>query len=104
MKTRLFLKVTTACATVILARYVFACTVCIGNPDSDHTKGMNLAILGLLACTAFMLGSFAIFFVVMIRRSRLHAVEEAEHDNSFDIKQPRSADRPLSDKKEDAHA
>ena len=50
-----------------------ACAVCMGSPDSPHTKGMSYAILFLLIVTLGVLASFAGFFVYLWRRSKLAA-------------------------------
>jgi hypothetical protein len=52
---------------------VNACSVCLGNPDSPHTQGMNNAILFLLAVTLGVLAAFASFFIYLWRRCSLAA-------------------------------
>lgn len=56
----------------MLARpqWVLACAVCYGDPASPQTKGMNMAILFLLAVVGLMLASFAAMFSYWMMRSR----------------------------------
>jgi len=61
------------CVVAGSVRAAEACSVCFGNSDSPHVQGMNNAILFLLTVTLGVLAAFAVFFVVLWRRSRLHA-------------------------------
>jgi hypothetical protein len=67
----------TLSAWLVIPRLAEACSVCFGNPDSEHTQGMKFAILSLLAVTGGVLGSLATFFVVLARRSKLLAGEDS---------------------------
>ena len=65
--------------TVILlaaASPALACPVCFGNPNSAQTKGAQAGILTLLLVTVSMLGAFAAFFFVYLRR-RIRMFEES---------------------------
>lgn len=61
---------------LVLSQQALACPVCFGASDSPMAGGVNLAILALLGVTATVLGSFAAFFIYLVRRSRM-AVKEA---------------------------
>ena len=64
-----------------LPKFVNACSVCFGDPDSLHTKGMSMAILFLLVITTGVLGSFATFFIYLMRRAkRMNAELEMTDD------------------------
>jgi hypothetical protein len=47
-----------------------ACPLCYGDPDSQETQGMNMAIISLLGITGAVLSGFAAFFVFLRRRAR----------------------------------
>jgi hypothetical protein len=47
-----------------------ACAVCIGNTQSSLVDGMNAGILALLGFAAFMIVSFAAFFIYLWRRAK----------------------------------
>ncbi len=55
---------------VIVAQPASACATCFGADDSALTKGMNSAILTLLAIVAVVQVGFAAAFIVFILRSR----------------------------------
>jgi hypothetical protein len=57
---------------VLLAapRAALACPVCFGQNDSPLAVAMNQGILLMLGVVALVLGAFASFFVVLIRRAR----------------------------------
>jgi hypothetical protein len=47
-----------------------ACAVCIGNTQSSLVDGMNAGILALLSFAAFIIVSFAVFFVYLWRKAK----------------------------------
>jgi hypothetical protein len=47
-----------------------ACAVCIGNTQSSLVDGMNAGILALLGFAAFMIVSFAAFFIYLWRKAK----------------------------------
>jgi hypothetical protein len=47
-----------------------ACAVCLGNTQSSLRDGMNAGILALLGFAAFIIVSFAIFFIYLWRKAR----------------------------------
>ena len=49
---------------------VYACTVCVGDPNDPQTKGASSAILLLMGVTTGVLGCFVTFFVYLWRRAR----------------------------------
>jgi len=58
-------------ALVALANRASACSTCFGAQDSAQTKGMNMAILGLLVIIGGVLAAFATFFLHLARRSHI---------------------------------
>lgn len=54
-------------------RSALACPVCFGAADSPMVDGIKLGIFVLLAVTGVMLGSFAAFFVHLMRRAKITA-------------------------------
>ncbi len=54
-----------------LAEEARACSVCYGAAESPMLDGLNVSILVLLGITYFVVGSFAVFFVHVVRRERL---------------------------------
>jgi len=52
-------------------RAAFACSVCFGQSDSPMAKATNMGIFLMLGVVALVLGSFASFFIYLIRRARL---------------------------------
>jgi hypothetical protein len=56
---------------VLLAapRAALACPVCFGQNDSPLAVAMNQGILLMLGVVALVLGAFASFFIVLIRRA-----------------------------------
>jgi hypothetical protein len=48
-----------------------ACSTCFGAQDSAQTKGMNMAILGLLVIIGGVLAAFVTFFLHLARRSHI---------------------------------
>jgi hypothetical protein len=57
---------------VLLAapRAALACPVCFGQNDSPLAVAMNQGILLMLGVVALVLGAFASFFIVLIRRAK----------------------------------
>ncbi len=54
-----------------------ACSVCLGDPDSPMTVGVNNGILVLLGCVAFVqVGFFALFWSFRNRAKRLERQRE----------------------------
>ncbi len=47
-----------------------ACPVCYGDPQSNMTAGLNMAVLSLLGITGSVLAAVAAFFVFLRRRMR----------------------------------
>ena len=48
---------------------LYACSVCYGNPDSPLTRGLNLAMMFLMAVIGSLLSLFAVYFIFVARRS-----------------------------------
>jgi hypothetical protein len=65
------LAITASLGVILLPAPLLACPVCFGQTDSPLARGMSLGILFLLGVTGVVLGSFAAFFVYLIRRARL---------------------------------
>jgi hypothetical protein len=70
------------------ANPAFACPVCFGAADSPAVDGMRMAIIALLAITVTVLGSFAAFFVYLMRRARTLEAESptlgaGAHEGSY---------------------
>ena len=57
-------------AITLLPRLAQACSVCLGNPQSEQVQGMKYAMLLLLVVTAGTLASLAAFFICLIGRAR----------------------------------
>jgi Na+-transporting NADH:ubiquinone oxidoreductase subunit NqrD len=70
-------------------RAALACPVCFGQNDSPLAVAMNQGILMMLGVVVLMLGAFASFFVVLIRRAN----RAAEQMNQADAAQPADASR-----------
>ncbi|MBI3492001.1 MAG: hypothetical protein HY047_09505 [Acidobacteria bacterium] len=51
-------------------RAALACPVCFGQNDSPLAVAMNQGILLMLGVVALVLGAFASFFIVLIRRAK----------------------------------
>ena len=68
--------VLTSLALVGLPSIVLACPVCFGAADSAQTRGAQAGILALLMVTLSVLGAFAGFFFIYLRR-RIRMFEEA---------------------------
>ena len=66
----------TTMALLALANPALACPVCFGNPNSAQTRGAQAGILMLLSVTVTMLGAFAGFFFVYLRR-RIRMFEDS---------------------------
>ena len=66
----------TSVVLVAIAHPALACPVCFGNPQSAQTKGAQAGILALLIVTLSVLGAFAGFFFVYLRR-RIRMFEES---------------------------
>jgi hypothetical protein len=58
-------------ALLVTPRAVLACPVCFGQSDSPLAKAINLGVLAMLVVVAGVLGSFASFFIYLIRRARM---------------------------------
>ena len=56
-------------ALLAAPRVALACPVCFGQNDSPLAVAMNQGILLMLGVVAVVLGAFASFFVVLIRRA-----------------------------------
>jgi hypothetical protein len=66
-------------ALVAAPRVALACPVCFGQNDSPLAVAMNQGILMMLGVVAVVLGAFASFFIVLIRRaSRAEQVNPVE--------------------------
>jgi hypothetical protein len=63
-------------AILAVATPALACPVCFGASDSPLTRGMQAGILALLGVTVAILGAFAAFFFIYLRR-RLRLFEES---------------------------
>jgi hypothetical protein len=62
-----------------LAEEARACSVCYGAAESPMLDGLNVSILVLLGITYFVVGSFAVFFVHVLRREQLFTGDERLH-------------------------
>ncbi len=62
-------------------RYMaLACPICFGASDAPMALGMNWGVLTLLGVTIVVLGSFATFFVRLVRREgRVGPAEAGPH-------------------------
>lgn len=58
-------------------RAALACPVCFGQNDSPLAVAMNQGILLMLGVVALVLGAFASFFIVLIRRAKFAAEQAA---------------------------
>jgi hypothetical protein len=76
-------------ALLAAPRAALACPVCFGQNDSPLAVAMNQGILLMLGVVALVLGAFASFFVVLIRRAN----RAAEQMNEADAAQPADASR-----------
>ena len=56
-------------------RAALACPVCFGQNDSPMARAANISILAMLVVVAGVLVGFATFFIHLVRRARLVAVE-----------------------------
>lgn len=65
------------------SQVVLGCAVCVGDPNSPVTVGMNMAILFLLAVVAVMLGSVFTFILYLARKQR-EAMAEVKVDDRQD--------------------
>jgi len=72
-----------------------ACATCFGAKDAPQTKGMNMAILGMLVVTVGIMGAMGAFFLYLKKRSGL----PLNPPDSRGAAQP-----PWPVKKEEAHA
>jgi hypothetical protein len=57
-------------ALLAAPRAALACPVCFGQNDSPLAVAMNQGILMMLGVVALVLGAFASFFIVLIRRAK----------------------------------
>ncbi|MBZ5556605.1 MAG: hypothetical protein LAO77_04950 [Acidobacteriia bacterium] len=76
-------------ALLAAPRVALACPVCFGQNDSPLAVAMNQGILMMLGVVALVLGAFASFFIVLIRRAN----RAAEQMNQADAAQPADASR-----------
>lgn len=53
---------------MLIARDMWACAVCFGDPNANMTKGVLGAVLFLILVITFVLGGFACFFVNLSKR------------------------------------
>jgi len=60
-----------AVALMIATQAAPACPSCYGEPDSQVTHGMNMAIVSLLGITGGVLAGFIAFFVHLRKRARM---------------------------------
>jgi hypothetical protein len=74
-------------ALVAAPRVALACPVCFGQNDSPLAVAMNQGIFLMLGVVALVLGAFASFFVVLIRRAN----RAADQMNQADAAQPADA-------------
>lgn len=51
-------------------RLALACPVCFGESDAPLAQAINQGILAMLVVVAGVLGSFAAFFIYLVRRAR----------------------------------
>ncbi len=64
-------------ALALLPRAAAACSVCLGDPDSQMAVGVNNGILVLLGCVAFVqVGFFALFWSFRNRAKRIQQRRE----------------------------
>ena len=75
----------TSVVLVAIANPALACPVCFGNPQSAQTKGAQAGILALLIVTLSVLGAFAGFFFVYLRR-RIRMFEESNEREMLDAR------------------
>jgi hypothetical protein len=75
----------TSVVLVASAHPVLACPVCFGNPQSAQTRGAQAGILALLLVTLSVLGAFAGFFFVYLRR-RIRMFEESNERELVDAR------------------
>jgi hypothetical protein len=69
---RIFFVVSAVPVILLLAAAdTHACSVCLGDPSSPMTQGMNSAIWALLAVTGTVLSTFVAFFLYLWRRARV---------------------------------
>lgn len=47
------------------------CSVCFGDPSSPLTQGYNYAVFALLGVTVIVLGSFAMLFLNVRKRTKV---------------------------------
>lgn len=59
-----------ALMVVAVAEPALACPICFGASDAPAVQGMRMAIIALLMVTVTILGSFAAFFIYLMRRAR----------------------------------
>lgn len=67
-------------ALLAAPRVAFACPVCFGQNDSPLAIAMNQGILMMLGVVVLVLGAFATFFVVLIRRANRAAEAMSQAD------------------------
>jgi predicted transporter len=76
-------------AMLASATPVLACPVCFGAVDSQQMRGMQAGILALLGVTVAILGSFAGFFFIYLRRRMRRfeessgSVQQGAHEGSY---------------------
>ena len=53
----------------LLPRIAWACSVCMGDPNSGQVQGMNMSILSLMGVTGRVLAGVGLFAAMLWRRS-----------------------------------
>jgi len=66
---KIFMPVYTLLTVFFFQSSLFACSVCYGDPDSLLTRGLNLAVMFLMAVIGSVLASCAAYFAFVGRRS-----------------------------------
>ena len=65
---------------VTLPQTASACAVCFGDPDSPLAKGLNWAVLSLLAIVLLVLGGIAAFFTYLVKRARMSQITAPQEE------------------------
>jgi maltodextrin utilization protein YvdJ len=58
-----------------IPRVALACPVCFGQNDSPLAAAMNMGIAFMLVIVVGMLAAFASFFIYLMRRARMAALQ-----------------------------
>ena len=56
---------------VVMSDVVYACSVCFGKTDAHTLKALQLSILALLGCLAFVMAGFLSVFFQIRRRNKI---------------------------------